>query len=150
MKKLTTILTLLIITTTLCSCQKLIELYFGVESLPQSNKLLLPKDDNKIKVDAKTYSILLFDSNKNYVYEGSDCEHNVRLGLSAETAAIRKILQAGKNKYGKDFKVIIKATENGSYKSIVDMLDEMSINDIKQYALLDMSPVEKTMEKYAQ
>ena len=30
------------------------------------------------------------------------------------------------------------------------MLDEMSINDIRQYALIEMNVVEKTMEKYAQ
>jgi biopolymer transport protein ExbD len=150
MKKLTTILTLLIITTTLCSCQKLIELYFGVGSQAQSTKLTLPKDDNKIKIDDKTYTILMFDNNKNYVYQGSNSEQNVRSGLPSESTSIRKILQAGKNKYGKDFKVFIKATENGSYKSIVDMLDEMSINDIRQYALIEMNVVEKTMEKYAQ
>jgi biopolymer transport protein ExbD len=40
----------------------------------------------------------------------------------------------------KDFVVIIKAHEASTYKNTVDMLDEMAINDVKRFAIVDITP----------
>jgi hypothetical protein len=42
----------------------------------------------------------------------------------------------------KDFMVIIKPTQDATYKNTVDMLDEMKIDDVKRYALVDITPDE--------
>jgi len=42
----------------------------------------------------------------------------------------------------KDFMVIIKPTQDATYKNTVDMLDEMTIDDVKRYALVDITPDE--------
>jgi len=39
-------------------------------------------------------------------------------------------------------KVLIKPAEGASYKNTVDILDEMTINDVKRYAMVDISPAE--------
>jgi biopolymer transport protein ExbD len=42
----------------------------------------------------------------------------------------------------KDFVVIIKPNEDATYKNTVDILDEMAINDVKTYAMVDIFQAE--------
>jgi biopolymer transport protein ExbD len=42
----------------------------------------------------------------------------------------------------KEFAILIKANKETYYQQIVDMLDEMVINDVKTYTLLDVLPNE--------
>ena len=43
----------------------------------------------------------------------------------------------------KDLVVVIKPTDDATYKNTVDMLDEMTINDVKRYAMVDLFPMQK-------
>ena len=47
----------------------------------------------------------------------------------------------------KDFVVVIKPNEDATYKNSVDMLDEMSINEVKRFALIDITPDENQLVK---
>lgn len=47
----------------------------------------------------------------------------------------------------KDFIVIIKPDEDATYKNTVDILDEMTINDVKTYAMVDILPQEVELIK---
>jgi len=38
--------------------------------------------------------------------------------------------------------VVIKPNDESTYKNFIDILDEMSINVVKRYAVVDISPVE--------
>ncbi len=42
----------------------------------------------------------------------------------------------------RDLMIIIKASKEANYKSIIDQLDEMAINGVKRYALVDIEPDE--------
>ena len=42
----------------------------------------------------------------------------------------------------KDFMVIIKPTKDATYKNTVDILDEMTIDAVKRYALVEITPDE--------
>lgn len=47
--------------------------------------------------------------------------------------------------YDKDFVVIIKPNEEATYKNTVDMLDEMTINDVKRFAMVDITEDENKL-----
>lgn len=66
---------------------------------------------------------------------------------------IRKVLLNKKQliaqKFGnaKDFVVLIKPTEQSTYQNLIDIFDEMHINDIKRYMLLDITQQELSYVK---
>jgi hypothetical protein len=43
--------------------------------------------------------------------------------------------------------IVIKPSDECNYKNVIDMLDEMTINVIKTYALVDISSVEVDLIK---
>lgn len=47
----------------------------------------------------------------------------------------------------KDFFVIIKPNDEASYKNVVDMLDEMTINRVERYAIVKIADTENEMVK---
>jgi biopolymer transport protein ExbD len=42
----------------------------------------------------------------------------------------------------RDFVVVIKPDQDATYKNTVDILDEMTINNVKRYAMIDITPQE--------
>jgi hypothetical protein len=109
-------------------------------------KLNLPKDtdkpdeQNKLKESA-ALTVMPSKANMVYYYEGLDPS---KLQSSTFTKnAIRDIILDKKRRTDpKDFMVIIKPTKDATYKNTVDMLDEMKIDDVKRYALVDITPDE--------
>ena len=49
--------------------------------------------------------------------------------------------------YDKDFVVVIKPDEDATYKNTVDILDEMTINAVKRFAMVKISDTEKELIK---
>ncbi|HYV55716.1 MAG TPA: biopolymer transporter ExbD [Chitinophagaceae bacterium] len=47
----------------------------------------------------------------------------------------------------RDFVVVIKPDEDATYRNTVDMLDEMTINNVKRYAMVDITPQELEVVK---
>jgi biopolymer transport protein ExbD len=47
----------------------------------------------------------------------------------------------------RDFVVVIKPDEDATYKNTVDMLDEMTINAVKRFAMIDITPQEVLLIK---
>ena len=82
-----------------------------------------------------------------YFYEGMDpaAPGNFR---TATFKTIRdEIIRKKKSTNPEDLVMIIKPTEDATYKNTVDILDEMTINEIKRYAMVDISPVEYQLVK---
>jgi len=44
-----------------------------------------------------------------------------------------------------DLVIVIKPGAESTYRDVVDILDEMTINDIKRYALVDITDVESQL-----
>lgn len=50
----------------------------------------------------------------------------------------------------RDFVVVIKPDQDATYKNTVDILDEMTINNVKRYAMVDITPQEEEVVQASQ
>ena len=113
-------------------------------SQPTAMKLFLPKDvdkpeeQNKLKESA---ALTLMPSKQNmvYYYEGLDPS---KLQQSTFKGIRDIVLDKKRRTDPKDFMVILKPTKDATYKNTVDILDEMTIDAVKRYALVDITPDE--------
>lgn len=113
-------------------------------SQPTAMKLFLPKDvnkpeeQNKVKESA-VLTIMLGKSDQIYYYEGID---PTKL-KGTNFKEIRDVVIDKKRRTDpKDFVVVIKPTQDASYKNTVNILDEMKIDDVKRFAMVDITPDE--------
>jgi biopolymer transport protein ExbD len=113
-------------------------------SQPTAMKLNLPKDvekpedQNKLKESA-AFTVMPSKNNMVYYYEGLDPS---KLQQTTFKQVRDVILDKKRRTDPKDFMVIIKPTQDATYKNTVDILDEMKIDDVKRYALVDITPDE--------
>jgi biopolymer transport protein ExbD len=113
-------------------------------SQPTAMRLNLPKDtdkpdeQNKLKESA-AFTVMPAKNDQVYYYEGLDPSKL----QSGNWKTIRDaILDKKRRTDPSDFMVIIKPDKDATYKNTVDMMDEMKIDDVKRYALVDISPIE--------
>lgn len=121
-------------------------------SQPTAMKLFLPKDtekpeeQNKVK-ESGALTLMLGNENNIFYYEGQLAPDGSNF-KSTSFKEIRKIIIDKKRSTNpEDFVVVIKPSPQSTYKNTVDMLDEMTINDVKRYALVDISEVEMQFVK---
>lgn len=113
-------------------------------SQPTAMKLNLPKDtdkpdeQNKLKESA-ALTVMPGKDDKVYYYEGLDPS---KIQASDWKHIRDEILDKKRRTDPNDFMVIIKPDSDATYKNTVDMLDEMTIDGVKRYALVDITPVE--------
>lgn len=117
-------------------------------SQPTAMKLFLPKDtekkeeQNKIK-ESGALTILLSKDDGVFYYEGA-LEPDGANFQSTNFKDIRDIIIDKKKRTNpEDFVVVIKPGDEATYKNAVDILDEMTINDVKRYAMVDMFQIEE-------
>jgi biopolymer transport protein ExbD len=130
------------------------------------------KEDEQTKTkQSGALTVMLGKDNKVYYYEGELTNENASQIFQQTTyKGIREEIIKKKNsviaayrtdaaceekakKEGKkvsdckqqDFFVVIKPDPESTYKNAVDMLDEMTINDVKRYALMKISDTEKQL-----
>ena len=140
-------------------------------SSPKALNLNMPKDTkneeelNKAK-ESGALTIMLSKNNAVYYYEGQLAPDGSNF-KSANFATIREEIIKKKKEVMKthvhdsncpkiwaenkgdknscldrDFVVVIKPDEDATYRNTVDMLDEMTINNVKRYAMIDITPQE--------
>ncbi len=116
-------------------------------SQPTAMRLFLPKDtekpeeQNKIK-ESGALTIMLGRDNTVFYYAGTLAPDGSNF-KSTNYKEIREVLMDKKRTTSaEDFVVVIKPGPESTYKNTVDMLDEMTINDIKRYAMVDISEME--------
>ncbi|HYF33266.1 MAG TPA: biopolymer transporter ExbD [Chitinophagaceae bacterium] len=116
-------------------------------SQPTSMQLFLPKDtdkpeeQNKLK-ESGALTLMLGKNNVVYYYEGQLLPDGSNFKTTGFKDVRNIILDKKRSTDPKDFMVVIKADNEATYKNTVDILDEMTINDVKRYALVDIAPVE--------
>ena len=121
-------------------------------SQPTAMKLNLPKDtdkpeeQNKLK-ESGALTLLLGKNNDVYFYEGQLDPSASNLQSSTMKKIREEIIKKKRSTPPEDLMIVIKPGEESTYKDVVDALDEMTINDIKRYALVDISDVEAQLVK---
>ncbi len=131
-------------------------------SQPTALKLLLP--DDKVKPDEQNkakesgaLTILMGADNHIYYYEGQlkpdasnflsasyNGENSIRDVILKKKAYVRSI-STDPNDPEHDLVVVIKPGQNCNYKNVTDILDEMSINVVKKFALVDVFDIEQQL-----
>lgn len=116
-------------------------------SQPTSLNLNMPKDTDKPDEDTKvkesgSLTLMLGKGNVIYYYFGND-------PTTMQTTTYKEvrdvILKKKASTPPEDLFIIIKPDKDATYKNAVDILDEMSINDISRYAMVDPTPEEYSM-----
>jgi biopolymer transport protein ExbD len=119
-------------------------------SQPTAMRLFLPKDtdkpeeQNKVKASG-ALSLLLGKNDVIYYYEGELAPDASNFKTTTFKEIRDVIINKKKSTDPKDFVVVIKPNAESTYKNAVDALDEMTINDVKRYALVDISEVENQL-----
>lgn len=113
-------------------------------SQPTSMNLNMPKDTKDKNLDTKvkesgSLTLMLGKGNVIYYYFGNDPATMQTTGYKD----VRKIiLDKKKATPAADLFIIIKPDKDATYKNAVDILDEMDINDVTRYAMVDPTPDE--------
>jgi biopolymer transport protein ExbD len=122
-------------------------------SQPTAMKLILPKDtekpeeQNKVK-ESGALTLMLGKDNTIFYYEGELAPDGSNFKSTSFKGVRDVIINKKKNTNPDDFVVILKPGPNATYKNTVDILDEMAINEVKRYAMVDLFDVERQlMEK---
>jgi biopolymer transport protein ExbD len=127
-------------------------------STPTAMRLFLPKDtenpedQNKAK-ESGALTLLLGADHNIFYYEGilaTDASNLKSAPFSGKDGIRNVIIDKKRRTPEKDFVVVIKPTDFSTYKDVVDILDEMSINIVKKYALVDITEVEQELVKITQ
>ncbi len=125
---------------------------------PQTMDLNMPADAEPPQSvgDSKSLTILLGANNSVSYYEGigNDPLHPpmVKHSSFANNHGIRDIIIDKRDRvikqHGKDdLMVLIKADKSANYKNVVDIMDEMLINHIERYAMVDITPEDEAYLK---
>ena len=134
-------------------------------STPATMKLFMPKDekDKEKQTEVKesgALTIMLGKNNGVYYYEGQIMAD----GSNFKTSTFKEIrneiikkkqevsengrrLGYPKDTLDKDFVVVIKPNSEATYKNTVDILDEMTINQVHRFALIDITDDENMLIK---
>ncbi|MBD0276542.1 MAG: biopolymer transporter ExbD [Flavisolibacter sp.] len=128
-------------------------IFTATMSSPAAMKLFMPKDTDKNEEQNKAkesgaLTIMMSKDNHVYYYEGqlAPDASNFQTSSYDPSNGIRQVIMKKKRTTPiEDLVVVIKPDEEATYKNTVDMLDEMTINEIKRFALVDISPVEREL-----
>ena len=126
-------------------------------NMPYKDPNMKQEDQNKIK-NSVALTILLSKSHRVYYYEGIGDDpgkapdlqitgFNQKNGIRDEIIKKKKAVDAMKASGALGPKdettVLIKPDTTSTYSDLVNILDEMNINDIKVYAIIDISDIEQ-------
>ena len=102
------------------------------------------KGDANQEITTSTLTLVLLDKDIVYSYYGKEFKNGKRTSL----ANVRDVIKEGVNKFSTDsLRIVIKPTLKATYKNTIDILDEMTINGIKNYSMNDPSKEEESLAK---
>lgn len=121
-------------------------------STPTAMRLLLPKDTDKPEEQNKAkesgaLTLMLGKDRTVYYYEGILAPDGSNFKTTNFGGLRNVILDKKKSTKAEDLVIVIKPDNDSQVRDVVDALDEMTINGIKRYAMVDISDAELTFIK---
>jgi biopolymer transport protein ExbD len=116
-------------------------------SEPNVTRLIMPKEGEQTPVPQRHSLTLLLDGKRLFAYEGLWEEAQTEQRISEASYDLQKgagnIIRQKQQRSGKDLVVLIKPLATSSYENVVAMLDEMQINTVKKFALVEATAGER-------
>ncbi len=128
-------------------------IFTSTMSTPSTMDLFMPKDTddkeqlNKAK-ESGALTVLLGKENHVYYYEGQlepDASNFQSASFDPNNGIRQIIMKKKRSTPPDDLVIVIKPNEEATYKNTVDILDEMTINEVKRFAMVDILPVENEL-----
>jgi len=122
---------------------------------PMATNLFMPKDGPETNVsEATVLTVLLAGENKIYYYDGkwdnSFNSHQVLLTTYNLSSGLGKVIRDKQNRMANrrnELMLLIKPSDESTYNNLLNTLDETTINGVKKYSLVYLSPEEKSFLK---
>ena len=126
-------------------------------NMPYKDEKIEEKDQTKIK-NSVAMTVLLSRDHRIYYYEGLADDptkppevkvtyfkpkEGIRDAIIDKKKRIEELKQQGALTAKDQLTVLIKPDSTSTYDDLVSILDEMSINDVRIYAIVDITPVDK-------
>jgi biopolymer transport protein ExbD len=126
-------------------------------NMPYKDENLKEEEKNKLKASV-ALTVLLSKNHRVYYYEGIGDDPNmapdlkitgfkskdgIRDAIIAKKKMVEGMKRSGALGPKDEATVLIKPDTTSTYSDLVNMLDEMNINDIKVYAIIDISDIEQ-------
>ncbi len=121
-------------------------------STPTAMRLFLPKDTDKPEEQNKAkesgaLTLMLGKDRNVYYYEGILATDGSNFKTTNFGGLRKVILDKKRSTKAEDLVIVIKPDDDSEMKDVVDALDEMTINGIKRYAMVDISEGEVALIK---
>ncbi len=108
-----------------------------------------PTKNPTVTPESKTLSLILNGDDVIHYYQGLNTADSKTTNYSVGglRAVIRQKILEVQQRFGKneDAIILIKPTNDATYRNVVTVLDEMLISNVKKYVLMEASPAEKTL-----
>jgi len=135
---------------------------------PKTMEINMPFKDPTVKVDESkikesvALTVLLSKDNRVYYYEGLATDatkppdvkvtyfrakDGIRDEIIDKKKRIDDLIRGGALLASDKITVLIKPDSNSTYNDLVNILDEMSINDVRTYAIIDITEVDREFIK---
>ena len=126
-------------------------------NMPYKDPTLKEEEKNKLKASA-AMTVLLSKNHRVYYYEGIGDDptkppelkityftpqKGIRDAIIAKKKLVADLKRSGTLGPKDEATILIKPDTTSTYSDLVNMLDEMNINDVKVYAIIDISDIEQ-------
>jgi len=126
-------------------------------NMPYKDPSLKEEEKNKLKASA-AMTVLLSKNHRVYYYEGIGDDptkppelkityftpqKGIRDAIIAKKKMVDDLKRSGALGVKDEATILIKPDTTSTYSDLVNMLDEMNINDVKTYAIIDISDIEQ-------